>query len=64
MSEKECAGVEKLKGAPTLLVKVCGACGEEVELFSNETEVKCPKCGGIVKNDDIPAPTFVTGRGT
>ena len=32
---------------PTIHEKVCPQCGEIIELFSIDTEVKCEKCGFI-----------------
>jgi hypothetical protein len=32
----------------------CPACGAEVEIFSDETRIKCKKCGGYVYRDKIP----------
>ena len=29
----------------------CPACGEEVEIWSDEAEVKCAVCGGIVSRE-------------
>jgi ribosomal protein S27E len=36
---------------PTLSVKKCPQCGEEVELFSNDISVKCSTCGFVVYNE-------------
>ena len=44
-----CPGAANLK-TPTLAIKKCPQCGEEVELFSNDISVKCP-CGFVVYND-------------
>ena len=44
-----CPGAANLR-TPTLAVKKCPRCGEEVELFSNDISVKC-KCGFVVYND-------------
>ena len=40
-----------LAGTPTLKVKKCPECGNEVEVFSNDVKVECDKCGFIVYND-------------
>jgi len=36
---------------PTLQVKRCPECGEEVEIFSNEVSATCGRCGFIIYND-------------
>lgn len=33
----------------------CSNCGEEVEIFSNETRVKCDKCGNWVEKEKLPS---------
>jgi len=45
-----CPGAANLK-TPTLAIKKCPQCGEEVELFSNDISVKCSKCGFVIYND-------------
>ena len=44
-----CPGAANIR-TPTLAIKKCPQCGEEVELFSNDISVKC-KCGFVVYND-------------
>jgi len=44
-----CPGAANLK-TPTLAIKKCPQCGEEVELFSNDISVKC-RCGFVVYNE-------------
>ena len=44
-----CPGSANLR-TPTLAIKKCPQCGEEVELFSNDISVKC-NCGFEVYND-------------
>ncbi|MDP3565125.1 MAG: hypothetical protein Q8R70_11620 [Methanoregula sp.] len=44
-----CPGAANLR-TPTLAIKKCPQCGEEVELFSNDISVKCG-CGFVVYND-------------
>jgi len=44
-----CPGAANLR-TPTLAIKKCPQCGEEVELFSNDISVKC-SCGFVVYND-------------
>ncbi|HUW63255.1 MAG TPA: hypothetical protein VMW83_00930 [Spirochaetia bacterium] len=36
---------------PTLKAKKCPQCGREVEVFSNDVQVKCENCGFTVYND-------------
>ncbi|HMA05787.1 MAG TPA: hypothetical protein VKO45_07655 [Methanomicrobiales archaeon] len=36
---------------PTLTVKRCPRCGEEIEIFSNEVSAPCGKCGLVIYND-------------
>jgi NADH pyrophosphatase NudC (nudix superfamily) len=45
-----CPGAANLR-TPTLAIKRCPNCGEEVELFSNDVSVKCSNCGFEVYND-------------
>jgi ribosomal protein S27AE len=45
-----CPGSANLR-TPTLSIKLCPECGEEVELFSNDISVKCSRCGFVVYND-------------
>jgi hypothetical protein len=44
-----CPGAANLR-TPTLAIKKCPQCGDEVELFSNDISVKC-RCGFVVYND-------------
>ena len=44
-----CPGVSDLR-TPTLTLKICPECGEEVEIFSNEMKVPCPSCGFVIFN--------------
>lgn len=46
---EHCPGAANLR-TPTLAIKKCPQCGEEVELFSNDISVKC-SCGFVVYND-------------
>lgn len=48
----ECPGVADLK-TPSLTLKACPQCGEEVEVFSNEMKVTCSSCGYIIYNDIV-----------
>jgi hypothetical protein len=47
-----CPGAAHIR-TPTLTLKKCPGCGEEVEVFSNDTSVTCRTCGFIVYNDII-----------
>lgn len=45
-----CPGAANIR-TPTLTIRKCPRCGEEVEVFSNDVSVKCGKCGFVVYND-------------
>ena len=45
-----CPGAAALKGIQELKVKICPACGAEIEIFSGDTHVTCA-CGFIAYND-------------
>jgi ribosomal protein S27E len=45
-----CPGAATIR-TPTLAIKRCPQCGEEVEIFSNDVAVKCSGCGFVVYND-------------
>ncbi len=45
-----CPGSSCLR-TPTLSIKKCPACGENVEIFSTDTKVACGKCGFIIYNN-------------
>lgn len=47
-----CPGAVNLK-TPTLSLKKCPQCGEEVEIFSNDTSVTCGNCGFVIYNDTL-----------
>ena len=34
---------------------ICSNCGAEVEIFSNETKVKCDECGEWVYREKLPS---------
>jgi len=36
-------------------IHICPNCGAEVEFFSDELKVKCPKCGGKVFREETPS---------
>jgi ribosomal protein S27AE len=43
----KCPGAANIR-RPTIIRKKCPECGEEVELFSDEMQVKCGNCGFTV----------------
>jgi NADH pyrophosphatase NudC (nudix superfamily) len=45
-----CPGAANIR-TPTLAIKKCPQCGEEVEVFSSDVSVKCSRCGFEVYND-------------
>jgi transposase len=45
-----CPGAANLR-TPTLTIKKCPQCGEEVEVFSNDVKVTCQNCGFTIYND-------------
>jgi len=45
-----CPGAANIR-TPTLTIRKCPQCGEEVELFSNDVSVKCSRCGFVIYND-------------
>jgi hypothetical protein len=45
-----CAGISYLR-TPTLTIKKCPQCGDNVEMFSSDFEVQCNTCEFIVFND-------------
>jgi DNA-directed RNA polymerase subunit RPC12/RpoP len=47
----KCPGIADQK-TPTLTLKTCPKCGEEVEVFSNDLKVAC-SCGFIIFNDVV-----------
>jgi len=46
----KCPGAATIR-RPTIIVKKCPECGVEVEIFSDEMQVKCSTCGFTVYND-------------
>jgi ribosomal protein S27E len=46
----QCPGAANIR-TPTLSIKKCPQCGEEVEVFSNDISVKCDRCGFVIYND-------------
>ena len=52
---KHCPKIDELL-TPKISVKKCPYCGEEVEFFDFELEVRCPRCGRIVRRDPSEVP--------
>lgn len=46
----KCPGAAHLH-TPTLQLKKCPQCGTELEMFSIDMQMDCPKCGFTVYND-------------
>lgn len=46
-----CPGAAGINRTPSLDIKKCPECGEEIELFSNETHTYCTRCGFTAYND-------------
>ncbi len=46
-----CPGASNIKGAPTLKIKLCPECGNEIELFSCDVKTSCTECGFVAYND-------------
>jgi ribosomal protein S27E len=46
----KCPGAGNLR-TPTIKIKKCPECGEELEIFSTDIKVKCYNCGFTVYND-------------
>jgi predicted RNA-binding Zn-ribbon protein involved in translation (DUF1610 family) len=47
----KCPGAGNIRGTPTLLIKKCPNCGDEIEIFSIDVQAACPNCGFIAFND-------------
>jgi NADH pyrophosphatase NudC (nudix superfamily) len=47
-----CPGVSNLK-SPTLEIKICPRCGEEVEIFSDDMKATCQGCNLEIFNDIV-----------
>ena len=44
---KRCPGVRSII-EPQIIIRECSSCGDRVEFFEYETQLKCPRCGRIV----------------
>ena len=49
----KCPGQDSRK--LSVSVHKCPSCGNEVEIFSDETRVKCRKCGEMVYREETPS---------
>ena len=47
-----CPGASNIR-TPTLAIKKCPQCGEEIEIFSNDSSSNCSRCGFTVYNDTL-----------
>jgi ribosomal protein S27AE len=47
---ERCPGSSNVR-TPTLSIKKCPQCGEDVEIFSTDTKVACGYCGFVIHND-------------
>ena len=50
---KNCPGQDRRE--LKIIYKLCSNCGYEVEIFSDEIKIKCPKCYEIVKKHMTPS---------
>jgi len=46
----KCPGAVGIR-TPTIIIKKCPECSREVEIFSNEMQTQCSKCGFTIYND-------------
>jgi len=46
----KCPGASNIR-TPTIELKACPQCGAEIEMFSSDMQIDCPKCGFTVYND-------------
>jgi anaerobic ribonucleoside-triphosphate reductase len=46
----KCPGTKTIL-MPTIKLKTCPQCKEEVEVVSTDLKTKCPKCGFVIFND-------------
>jgi predicted RNA-binding Zn-ribbon protein involved in translation (DUF1610 family) len=47
---RRCPGIKGLV-EPSITIRTCPACGEEVEFFGYETEAKCYNCGRMLHRE-------------
>lgn len=48
----KCPGAANLRN-PTLEIRICPQCGEEIEIFSDEMKAACERCGFVIFNDIV-----------
>jgi ribosomal protein S27AE len=48
----KCPGAAPLR-RPTIILKTCPRCGEEIEMFSDDAKMNCSKCGFTVYNNAL-----------
>lgn len=53
-SGKRCPGASDIV-RPTLVIVKCRACGNEVEMFTDEFKTTCDKCGATVFREETPS---------
>ena len=46
----KCPGASNIR-TPTIELKACPRCGAEIEMFSSDMQIDCPKCGFTIYND-------------
>ena len=51
---KKCPGVRDVL-RPEIILRTCPACGDDVEFFSDETEVECSSCGRTLHREVSPS---------
>jgi ribosomal protein S27AE len=47
---EQCPGASNIR-TPTIELKTCPQCSTEIEMFSSDMQMNCPKCGFTVYND-------------
>ena len=47
-----CPGAANLR-SPTLELRTCPQCRDEIEIFSDEMKAACERCGFVIYNDII-----------
>ena len=47
---EQCPGASNIR-TPTIELKTCPQCCAEIEMFSSDMQMDCPKCGFTVYND-------------
>ena len=46
-------GCQAKPKTPTIIEKICPQCGNEIELFSIDTQMPCEHCGFVAFNDAL-----------